>query len=59
MFSHGGMRTGFTPKDKKNPTVLERELQDVITAFEQLRKDRQRADYNGGWRLVETDVPTR
>ena len=56
MFSHSGMRTSFTPKDKKKPTALERELKDIITAFEQLQKDRQRADYDGGWRLVETDV---
>jgi len=56
MFSHSGMRTGFTPKDKKNPTPLEKELIDVITSFEQLQKDRQRADYDSGWRLVETDV---
>jgi len=46
MFSHGAMRTGFTPKDKKSPTTLEKELIDVITSFEQLQKDRQRADYD-------------
>jgi len=50
------MSTGFTPKDKKNPTHPEQELQDVITAFSQLQKDRERADYDGGWRLVDTDV---
>ena len=46
----------FAPKDKRNPTAVEQELLDVITAFGQLQKDRQRADYDGGWRLVETDV---
>jgi len=56
MFNHGTMRTGFTPKDKKNPTSLEKELIDVITAFEQLQKDRHRADYDSGWNLVETDL---
>jgi len=56
MFGHGKMCTGFTPKDKRNPTSVEQELQDVVTAFSQLQKDRERADYDGGWRLVETDV---
>jgi len=56
MFSHGTMRTGFTAKDKNNPTPLERELIDVATSFEQLQKDRPRADYDLGWTLVETDV---
>jgi hypothetical protein len=56
MFGHGKMSTGFTPKDKRNPTPVEQALQDVITAFSQLQKDRERADYDGGWRLVETDV---
>jgi len=56
MFGHSKMCTGFTPKDKKNPTPVEQALQDVITAFSQLQKDRERADYDGGWRLVETDV---
>jgi hypothetical protein len=57
MFNHGPMRNAaYAPKDKKNPTPVERELLDVVTAFEQLQKDRQRADYDGGWRLVETDV---
>jgi hypothetical protein len=56
MFGHGKMCTGFTPKDKKSPTSVERALQEVITAFSQLQKDRERADYDGGWRLVETDV---
>ena len=57
MFNHGPMRNAvFAPKDKRNPTAVEQELLDVITAFGQLQKDRQRADYDGGWRLVETDV---
>ncbi len=56
MFGHGKMCTGFTPKDKKNPTPVEQALQDVVTVFSQLQKDRERADYDGGWRLVETDV---
>jgi hypothetical protein len=57
MFNHGPMRNApFAAKEKKNPTTVEQELLDVITAFEQLQKDRQRADYDGGWRLVETDV---
>jgi head-tail adaptor len=56
MFGHSKICTVFTPKDKRNPTPAEQALQDVITAFSQLRKDRERADYAGGWRLVETDV---
>ncbi len=56
MFNHGPMRKAYTPKDKKNPTPIEQDLVDVTTAFEQLQKDRERADYDGGWRLVETDV---
>lgn len=56
MFGHSKMCTGFTPKDKKSPTPAERALQDVITAFSQLQKDRERADYDSGWRPVETDV---
>jgi uncharacterized protein (UPF0332 family) len=56
MFGHGKMCTGFTPKEKKNPTPVEQALQDVVTAFSQLQKDRERADYDGGWRPVETDV---
>src|SRR5580704_6949711 len=42
--------------DDENPTSLEKELIDVTTSFEQLQKDRQRADYDSGWKLVETDV---
>jgi hypothetical protein len=57
MFNHGPMRNAaFTPKVKKHPIPLEQELIDVITAFEQLQKDRQNADYDSGWTLVETDV---
>lgn len=44
MFGHGKMCTGFTPKDKKNPTPAEQALHDVVTAFAQLQKDRERAD---------------
>ena len=56
MFGHGKMCTRFTPKDKKKSTPEEQAVQDVITAFSQLQKDRERADYDSGWRLVETDV---
>jgi hypothetical protein len=57
MFNHGQMRNAaYGPKDKKNPTAAEQDLLDVITAFEQLQKNRETADYDGGWRLVETDV---
>ena len=57
MFNHGSMRNAaYTPKKKNDPTPLEKELIDVITAFGQLQKDRQRADYDSGWKLVETDV---
>jgi head-tail adaptor len=35
---------------------VEQALQDVVTTFAQLQKDREKADYDGGWRLVETDV---
>jgi hypothetical protein len=56
MFGRGKMSSGFTPRDKRNPTPSEQSLQDVITAFSQLQKDRERADYDAGWRLVETDV---
>lgn len=53
VFNHGPMRNApYTPEDKKNPTAVEQELIDAINAFEQLQKDRQRADYDGGWRLV-------
>jgi uncharacterized protein (UPF0332 family) len=56
MFNHSRMRTSFTAKDEKNPTQLEKELIEVTTSFEQLQKDRERADYDSGWTLVETDV---
>jgi uncharacterized protein (UPF0332 family) len=56
MFGHGKMCTRSTPKDQKNPAPVEQALQDVVTAFSQLQKDRERADYDSGWRLVETDV---
>jgi hypothetical protein len=51
MFNHSVMRTGFTPKNKKQPTQTEKEL-DVIASFGQLQKDRHRADYDSGWNLV-------
>jgi hypothetical protein len=57
MFDHRKMRDApFTPKDKRNPTAVETELIDIITAFGQLQKDRHRADYDLGWNIVETDV---
>jgi hypothetical protein len=56
MFKHGAMCTGYVPKDKNNRTSLEQELIDVIEAFDQLQKDRERADYDSGWNLVGTDV---
>lgn len=57
MFNHGPMRNAaFAPKDKRNPTPLEQELIDVIAAFGQLQGDRQRADYDSAWKLVDTDV---
>jgi hypothetical protein len=57
MFNHGPMRNAaYAPKKKNDPTALEKALIGVITAFEQLQKDRQRADYDSGWNLVETDV---
>jgi hypothetical protein len=57
MFNHGPMRNAaYTPKKKNAPAPPEKELIDVITAFDQLQKDRQRAGYDAGWKLVETDV---
>jgi NOL1/NOP2/fmu family ribosome biogenesis protein len=57
MFNHQKMRDApFTPKDKKNPTAIEIEIINVITAFGQLQKDRHRADYDLGWNIVQTDV---
>ena len=57
MFNHQKMRdAAFTPKDKNNPTGVEKTLIDVKTAFGQLQGDRHRADYDLGWNLVETDV---
>jgi hypothetical protein len=57
MFNHQKMRDApFTPRDKKNPTPVEIELVNIITAFGQLQKDRHRADYDLGWNIVETDV---
>src|SRR5580693_8867678 len=57
MFNHQKMRdAAFTPKDKNDPTGVEKTLIDVKTAFGQLQGDRHRADYDLGWNLVETDV---
>ncbi len=57
MFNHQKMReAAFTPKDKKNLTLVEIDLIDVIRAFGQLQKDRHRADYDLGWNIVGTDV---
>jgi len=57
MFNHQKMRDApFTPKDKKNPSLVEIDLTEVIQAFGQLQKDRHRADYDLGWNIVETDV---
>jgi hypothetical protein len=50
------MCTGFTPKNRANPTPAERTLQAVVKSFSQLQKDRERADYDSGWILVKTDV---
>jgi len=56
MFKHGDMRKEYVPEKPNNPTRLEQELIHVARAFGQLRKDRHRADYDSGWKLVETDV---
>ena len=44
MFGHGKMTTGFTAKNKSKPGFVEQGLIDVVTAFAQLQKDRERAD---------------
>ena len=56
MFVHKRMCAEPTPKDKKNLSLAEKALKDIITAFTQLQEDRERADYDSGWKLVETDV---
>jgi hypothetical protein len=57
MFVHQKMRdASFAPRDKHNPTSVETQLIDIITAFSQLQGDRHRADYDVGWKLVGTDV---
>src|SRR5450432_2625569 len=57
MFNHQRMRdASFAPKDKRNPTPVETQVMDMITAFGQLQGDRHRADYDTGWKLVGTDV---
>lgn len=57
MFNHQKMRdASFAPGDKGNPSLVETQSVDVVTAFRQLQADRHRADYDTGWRLVGTDV---
>ena len=57
MFNQQKMREApFAPKDKKNPTIAEMALMDIIWAFGQLQKDRHRADYDLAWNVVGTDV---
>lgn len=57
MFDHRRMReASFEPKDKKNPSIVETALLDVITGFEELQTGRHRADYDLGWKIVATDV---
>jgi hypothetical protein len=57
MFDHRKMRNApFEPVDKRNPTAVEFELMNVITAFGQLQADRHRANYDLGWNIVDTDV---
>jgi hypothetical protein len=57
MFNHKVMRDApFSPKEKKAPTPTEAALVDVKTAFAQLQKDRNRADYDLSWNIVPTDV---
>lgn len=38
MFSHTKMCTGVTPKDKRNPTTVEQQLQAVIAVLRSFRK---------------------
>ena len=57
MFNHRKMKEATCrPKDKDNPTPVELEVMNFITSFGQLQEDRHRADYDLGWKLVETDV---
>jgi len=57
MFDHKKMRdAAFTPKDEKNPTLVEAALIDVKTAFRELQANRHRADYDLAWNIVPTDV---
>ena len=56
MFVHRKMCTGVTFKDKNKPTPIETNVRALSDLFEQLQKDRERADYDGGWTVVETDV---
>ena len=50
------MCTGVTFKDKKKPTPVETSVRALSDLFEQLQKDRERSDYDGGWTVVQTDV---
>ncbi|MBX9601095.1 MAG: hypothetical protein K2X35_08825 [Bryobacteraceae bacterium] len=56
MFLHSKMSSGFAPKAKKLLTPPEQAPQNIIRDFSQLQKERERADYDTGWTLVETDV---
>jgi hypothetical protein len=57
MFKHERMRDAVCrPKDKNKPTPVEIEVMNFITSFGQLQGDRHRADYDLGWKLVDTDV---
>jgi uncharacterized protein (UPF0332 family) len=55
MFNHGPMKNAAYQK-KGDPTPLEKDLIDVAKSFAQIQQDRHRADYDSGWKLVETDV---
>lgn len=57
MFEHRRMSGAVLKlQDKKNPTAVEAELQEVIDAFSQLQEDRYEADYDVGWVWSRTDV---
>jgi hypothetical protein len=59
MFEHRRMSGAvFTLRDKKNPTPVETELQDLIGKFTQLQKDRYEADYDVGRKWPRYDVET-
>jgi uncharacterized protein (UPF0332 family) len=57
IFTHQKMRdTPVKFKDPKTPAAVETDLKDVIRALGQLQKDRHRADYDAGWKIIDTDV---